>query len=230
MGNSSSTHELNLLKVRILQHDVYVYADESATLRENQCSDIQVVSESKFSAKIDPEGGIVALAVWPGAIELTRALLSTSKLSFSNKLVLEIGCGVALPGISISKFLNPKQVVVTDRESARTTVEASIAANNEQDRCQFDTFDWGSSDNLEKFSALSFDYVIGSEIVYAEEQAPLINALLAVTQASPKTRIILSYRNRSEQDENYFNVEILKNFKIDEKISENIFIFSRKID
>jgi len=178
---------------------------------------------------IDPEGGVVALAVWPGAIELSIALL-LSGINFSQKRILEIGCGVGLPGISLAKYSAPKEVVLSDRGSAKTSVEASIASNNQQNVCRFETFDWGSTTDLKSFSSTTFDYIIGSEIVYAEEQAPLINALLAVTStASFHTRIILSYRNRSEADENYFNSEILKYFKIEEKFSKNIYNFFRKL-
>lgn len=227
MGNTSSTYTLSLLKIRVCDHGIFVYADETATRRENPHCEIEHIPESsQLLAPIDPEGGVVALAVWPGAIDLVSRLF-VSHMHFSNKEILELGCGIGLPGIALSKFMNPQKVVLTDRESARVAVEGSIAANQQQDRCVFESFDWGSCDDLEKFSTRKFDFVIGSEIVYAEEQAPLINALLAVTNASSTTRLILSYRNRSEEDENYFNSEILKNFKIEEKISDNIFIFYR---
>jgi len=229
-NNTSSAHALSLLKVPLgHHHSVMVYADEVATRRENPGSEIEVMDEAeKLLCPIDPEGGVVALAVWPGAIELSIALVSSS-INFSQARILEIGCGVGLPGISLAKYFGPKEVVLSDRGSARTSVEASIASNNQQNVCRFETFDWGSSTDLKTFSSTTFDYIIGSEIVYAEEQAPLINALLAVSSSASHPRIILSYRNRSEADESYFNSEILKYFKIEEKISENIFIFSRKL-
>ena len=71
----------------------------------------------------------------------------------------------------------------------------------------------------------NFDYVIGSELVYAEEQEPLLNALLTVT-ASDTCRLILYYRPHSEIDEAYMNERVLKYFEIESKTA-NILILKR---
>ena len=224
MGNSSSlpTRSLSLLRIPVGDKSVDVYADPVVTERENPGSEISVMN-SEIKCPIDLEGGVVALAVWPGAVDLVHNI----DVDFSGKRVLELGCGVGLPGMFISKYCQPLEVVLTDRESARMGVEASIVANNTQKICRFEPFDWGSGKDLKAYSTEVFDYIIGSEIVYAEEQDPLVNALLAVTCASPATRIILSYRNRSESDEEYFNSKILVHFQIEKRVSDRIFVLKK---
>ena len=237
MGNLTSTfipHNLSLHKITFSHHhSVSIFCDPIATKRENPNSD-EIISPLKnttiLSVETDPEGGIVAFALWPGALHITRQLLFTNHNFFEGKRVIELGCGVGLPGICIGKFSKPSEIVLTDRASSRKTVEASIGLNDVSTICRFESFDWGNERDLKSFSSQYFDYVIGSEIVYAEEQAPLVNALMAVTESAPDTtRVILSYTNRSGSDAEYFESEIMKKFKIDEKISENIFIFSRII-
>ena len=189
-------------------------------------------TESGNELRVYPDfesGGIVPFKIWPGSRVFSNSLVDFPSDFFRNKKVLELGCGTGFLGLSIAKFSKAKNVVLTDREMLRPVVTASIQAN-ELENCCFTAFDWGDQSHLEIFSETSFDVIVGSELVYAEEQEPLANALDAVMKrprpegASPV--LVLYYASRSEMDQEYFSEKILMKYKIEKKIGENIFVFS----
>jgi len=185
--------------------------------------------ESNLTAPIDPNGGIVGLLIWPGSIILARYLVSAGSRIFNDRNIVEIGCGVALPGLAVAKYSYARKIVLTDRSSLQTVVERSIVENQVNHVCQFESFDWGNKDHLQGMENREFDYVLGSELVYAEEQEPLLNALLAVTARNQDScRIIIYYRPRSDLDQNYLNQRVLKYFEIDFRVGEEILVLKRR--
>jgi hypothetical protein len=106
-------------------------------------------------------------------------------------------------------------------------VNASIALNRVQSTAIFASFDWGSVEDLQKFNQrvntfpASETVVIGSELVYAEEQEPLLNAIEAVVTST----FVLAYTERSETDRTYFEL-VKARFTSVEQIG-NIYVFHR---
>jgi hypothetical protein len=135
---------------------------------------------------------------------------------------VELGCGVGVPSLAISKFLCPAKVVMTDRESLQYVIEKEIVDNGLAQIAEFKSFDWGNIDHLHEFGIhreQHIDIVIGTELVYAEEQEPLLNALRAVSMKNKngsKPIIILSYMTRSDEDEKYMD-SILREFSLVKK-------------
>ncbi|XP_050491902.1 protein-lysine N-methyltransferase EEF2KMT isoform X1 [Bombus huntii] len=66
----------------------------------------------KESTSIISEG-TTGLCSWQGAIELSKWCLG-NKEKFFGKVILELGCGVGLTGLSIIKTCFPKQYIFTD--------------------------------------------------------------------------------------------------------------------
>ncbi|XP_043602099.1 protein-lysine N-methyltransferase EEF2KMT [Bombus pyrosoma] len=75
-------------------------------LMENNCISI------KESTNIISEG-TTGLCSWQGAIELSNWCLGNKQKLFG-KVILELGCGVGLTGLSIIKTCFPKQYIFTD--------------------------------------------------------------------------------------------------------------------
>ena len=119
---------------------------------------------------------------------------------------------------------------LTDREILWSPVSAAIHANGLQGTCEFNTFDWGDGEDLEKFkNRIDFD-IVAAEIIYVEEQEPLINALDAVlSQRSDLSfpTLILYYKTRSDEDYKYFTEEILARFTLRGQIAPCIYVLDK---
>ena len=211
MGNATSSIKLSKFKLK----NITVFADRESTIREIPETEFTEISDSNIFCVPDVDGGIVGLRLWPGALRLAAYLeeLYFASIEISKKAsVLELGCGVGLPGLTLAKL--GMHVTLTDRESGRIPVEEAIRANGVD--AVFETFDWGSGKDLARFSANKFDLVIASEVIYSEEMAPLLNALLAVSSGNTPL-IIIQYTTRSSEDEKYFLEKILAHFNIVEQ-------------
>lgn len=221
MGNAnSSSVQLSLLSVSFPDSgSVNVYAQAELTMRETSKFKNRITGGYSDTLQVPPdsEGGVVALRVWPGAITFTDYLVSASEI-FEDKTVVELGCGVGLPSLVLAKYCDTRQVILTDRESVCHVAYANISANDLKCSATFKTLDWGDEYQLKAFRIRHphIDFVIGTEIVYAEEQEPLLNALCGVCVSNPdgsKPILILSYTNRSEGDEQYLS-RVLERFTV----------------
>ena len=180
-----------------------------------------------LSVTPDMEGGIVALKVWPGSVSLARFLVDVRPDLVRGKRVIELGCGVGLAGISVAKLCDPGSVVLTDRASVAPVVTGAIILNQVESIASFATFDWGCVEDLQKFNQqvntcpVGETVIIGSELVYAEEQEPLLNAIEAVVTGT----FVLAYTERSETDRMYFE-SLKRRFSSVDQIG-NIYVFHR---
>ncbi len=75
---------------------------------------------------------------------------------------------------------------------------------------ELDWFSPESSVIKNSSTALSFDLIIGADIVYWEEQDPLMHCLKELM--TPSTTFVLAYRNRTELDRQYLDDVILPHF------------------
>ncbi|XP_053976785.1 protein-lysine N-methyltransferase EEF2KMT isoform X1 [Hylaeus volcanicus] len=90
-------------------------------LIDDQDSDYISIQES---TNIISEG-TTGLCSWQGAVELSKWCIE-NKSEFCGKVILELGCGVGLTGLSIIKKCSPKQYVFTD---CHRTVLEMVSAN-----------------------------------------------------------------------------------------------------
>jgi predicted nicotinamide N-methyase len=94
--------------------------------------------------------------LWIGARALARALAASADLS--GRRVLDLGCGLGLPGLVAAAL--GATVVFVDREAAALDfVRASAARNGLRVSCR--TADFTASDLGE-----AFDVILGAEVVY----------------------------------------------------------------
>lgn len=227
MGNTPVLPSVPLTWISVLVaggREVSVLAELEQTQRELLSEDFSVLAgQSGVRAAVDSEGGTVGLRVWPGALRLSRFLLRHPEF-VENKIVLELGCGVGLPGLTVARFCNPTSVLLTDRASMGPVVSAAVEHNGVSGLAQFQPFDWGSAEDLQKYNQHTFDVVIGTELVYAEEQEPLANAFAALNADV----FILCYTQRSDADKEYLENRLLPDFDLVEK-QGSVFVMSRRV-
>jgi hypothetical protein len=220
MGNKISNSNIVLYKEEtLIDHDkhvsIYALSAESGNI------------ESSIHVIPDPEGGVVGLKLWPGSLQLAKFLVNVRPDLVRGKEVIELGCGVGLAGLAVAKFCHPTSVVLTDRDSVRPVVVAAIRDNGLKQTTRFEALDWGAPAEIDKFNQeTNTRIVIGSELVYAEEQAPLAHVLDSLVT----DLLVLCYTERSAEDSDYFNNRIFGNEKFTlVSRTDNIYIFSRNI-
>ena len=215
MGNAASTVELTQQAFSIGDKQVTIFALPEL----ESVKDVGPTLRTQY----DEEGGTVGLKVWPGSLSLADFLVNKRPDLVLGKDVIELGCGVGLVGLCVAKYCSPSSVVLTDRESLRPVVQANLES---QLPVKFEALDWGNPRDLTKFqeSASVQRVVIGSELVYVEEQEPLCNAIDAVVTDI----FVLCYTERSDGDSQYFQEKVLsKRFDLVDK-SGSIYILRRK--
>jgi hypothetical protein len=219
MGQGGSRASINLVRSAVnIGGDKYI---DIFSIPENN----QTTTRDYLSILPDDEGGVVGLKLWPGSKVLADFLVNHRPDLVDGKTVVELGCGVGLVGLSIAKHCNPYEVILTDRESVGPVVNAGISSNGlEPEKVMFQALDWGNPADLKNFETTKPRLVVGSELIYAEEQEPLCNAI----DATVDDLFVLSYSERSDSDRSYFNEKILRDrFTVVEKVGD-VYILQRR--
>jgi predicted nicotinamide N-methyase len=136
--------------------------------------------------------------LWPSAIGLTKYLLASDRIRPGVR-VLEMGCGMGLPGIAAAK--RGGEVTLTDYlddalEMAR--LNWNLNHDSQPDLC---LLDWRHPD-----PAMASDVVLASDVAYEERNfQPLIDALLALVKpggcamlSEPSRAIAQPFREKLE--------------------------------
>ena len=130
----------------------------------------------------------VWMITWPAALGLAEHLVFNEEVD--GKLVLELGCGTAAPGIAVER--SGARVVCTDYDPLALAMAAHNAEMNGCRAFEPHLLDWYNPD-----LAGGFDLVVGSEIVYFEKSfSPLLSVLRRY--AGAEGRIILSDQGRPQ--------------------------------
>jgi predicted nicotinamide N-methyase len=123
------------------------------------------------------------VTLWASAIALAHEIASRTDF-FRGKQVLELGAGTGLPGIIAASL--GAQVLQTDRsELAMSVSKRNIELNKVQTLEQrlVDWTDWNDDKR--------YDWIIGSDILYAEEVHAHLRKIFEINLA-PNGRILLS--------------------------------------
>jgi predicted nicotinamide N-methyase len=129
--------------------------------------------------------------LWESSVALADWCLSTPMLSGAN--VLELGCGLGLPGIAAAAV--GATVTMTDFDAdALCCAQLNVIRNLspiQQSRVKVGILDWRSSERL-----IPYDVVLGADIVYERRMfRPLLEQLHAAVRS--RGRIILADPDRS---------------------------------
>lgn len=114
--------------------------------------------------------------------------------------VLELGCGIGLPGILCA--LQGCQVTLTDQSEVLGITHKNVAANDIAHAVTVAELVWGSA-LPHSCAQADFDLVIGADILYRSDQLDaLLHTLLQVSR--PQTEVFLAYKQRIKSDERFF--------------------------
>jgi predicted nicotinamide N-methyase len=130
------------------------------------------------------------LLLWESAIALARFLARQGEAAFAGRTVLELGCGVGLPGLVAAA--HGAVVTQSDHEPHVLTVARENARRNGIHAIKQTLADWSNWSDPTRY-----DVIIGSDIGYGVD---MHDALLAIFEANLATdgTIILSDPSRDQ--------------------------------
>ncbi|GMH79161.1 hypothetical protein TL16_g08053 [Triparma laevis f. inornata] len=140
-----------------------------------------VIGQGSTSAGL---GGRTGVGLWNSSILLTRLLTSLcagGKPLIPTKLnsdinVIELGCGVGLPSLALSKYVNA--VVATDGNAEVLQLTKQNVQNNKASNVDVDSLKWGEM--VDDSYDGRFDLAIGSDLTYNSASWPLLADTLKV--------------------------------------------------
>ena len=138
--------------------------------------------ESRFLGELSdklPYG----VALWPAAIALAHEIAERAT-SFAGKRILELGAGTGLPGIVAASL--GARVIQTDRQEMALTVCERNGVRNAVGAIDYRLVDWADWDD-----ATRYDWIIGSDILYAEGAHGHLRRILE-TALAPGGQILLA--------------------------------------
>ena len=124
----------------------------------------------------------------PSAIALAHEV-ATRPREFRGRAVLELGAGTGLPGVVAASL--GAAVVQADRQELALAVARRTAGRNGVTGIEYRLADWAAWDD-----GARYDWVLGSDVVYAEALHPLVRTILDRNLA-PGGRVLLADPLRS---------------------------------
>ena len=128
--------------------------------------------------------------LWEAGVGLSQHL---GRLDLTNKKILEIGCGLALPSFLITKMGG--DIIATDFH-ADVPLFLELNQKNNQTFFPYKVMNWRNEIERTRTDLGLFDLVIGSDILY-ESQHPLQVAIALIAFLKPGGKIILSDPGRA---------------------------------
>ncbi|KAJ8751393.1 hypothetical protein K2173_016593 [Erythroxylum novogranatense] len=186
----------------------------------------------------DPNSKHLGTTVWDASIVFIKFLekncrkgrFCPSKLKGKRAIELGAGCGVAGFGMAMlgCNVVSTDQVdvlplLVRNVERNTSRILQTDPSSDSFGSIQVEQLDWGNEDHIRAVEP-PFDYIIGTDVVYAEHLLePLLRTLFALS--GPKTTILVGYEIRStsvheqmlDMWKRHFEVKIVPRTKMDSK-------------
>ncbi|MBC7659339.1 MAG: methyltransferase domain-containing protein [Chitinophagaceae bacterium] len=122
--------------------------------------------------------------LWPSAEGLAWHLWQTQKFALQGKTILELGCGLALPSLLAAR-LGARVTAMDNHRNFETILDQNRTANKIDCTTAVGSF----ADNGLKLG--TFDFVIGSDILYEPDLYPGLEAFI-LDHANPGAHIIIA--------------------------------------
>jgi predicted nicotinamide N-methyase len=123
------------------------------------------------------------VALWPAAIALAHDVAARAE-ALRGRRVLELGAGTGLPGIVAASL--GAHVTQTDRHEQALAICRRNATRNDVQAIAHRLVDWAAWDDAERY-----DWIIGSDILYAAELHPHLRRIFEGNLA-PGGRVLLA--------------------------------------
>lgn len=158
----------------------------------------------------------IGSTAWPSAFLLAESLaaLDPRLPSIKGKHVVEIGAGPGVPGL-VCGLLGAASVVLTDREDLVPLLARNVQLNALENVCFPQELDWDfaycsglTAASRRHMGHRPFEIVLAADVVYFEEQDPLMSCLEALMEPE-RTCLVLAYRERTCADRRYLEERIL---------------------
>ena len=149
------------------------------------------IGEHKLLYKERP-GAALGSILWQSSVNLCH-FINQNRSLFENKRVIELGSGLGLPSILVSRVAD--YTVATEKPEMMPLLTENININ-QTGRIEAKELEWGNSIG-------KFDIILGADIVYYNNS---FTSLYQSIQASstPNTLIFLSYKPRHSSEQIFF--------------------------
>jgi predicted nicotinamide N-methyase len=131
-------------------------------------------------------------SVWPSALALAEWVAREGEqLKLQSKRVLELGCGLAVPGLVAAKYGG--HVTLSDGHPDVPRFLDTNIGHNGDPHMDYIVADW---DGLAEKSTQPFDYVIASDVLYESQHADLFSKVID-SYCDDKTKVVISDPGRA---------------------------------
>ncbi|EKX54137.1 hypothetical protein GUITHDRAFT_132535 [Guillardia theta CCMP2712] len=148
--------------------------------------------------RCDDDSDLIGLDVWQGATKkLCEYCMKNSNL-FRGAAVLEIGAGVGILGMVLSK-LGARRVYISDYdEVVLEVIRANIQLNGLDGKCVECKLDWSNDEHFDAFGRGSdVSIIVGSDLLYSSHMAKLLHsAVRRLFEVLPHAVFIMSHKKR----------------------------------
>nr|XP_022918147.1 protein-lysine N-methyltransferase EEF2KMT [Onthophagus taurus] len=181
----------------------YLFDEERIILMENS----SIISE-----------GTTGLCTWQASLILSEWSLENKDI-FMNKRVLELGSGIGLTGIVITKYCSPKKYIFTDchdsvLKNLKENINLNLNSSNKVNEVRKVSWETVNSDTKEIYEC---DVTVAADVVYDSKLfLPLQNTFKFLLRRGTCSAIFLSCTERNEDTLNEFlNLLLVDNFEIE---------------
>ncbi|CAI5743040.1 unnamed protein product [Peronospora destructor] len=238
MESDDLFEETDMQQAKRREADQYVkqYAERNwglaARQRCVQGADKDVVTENVLELRTDrkivfTEKQGQQAKVWDCALMLAKFLVNDTYFPhnfFMNKRVIELGCGIGVPGLTAAA-LGAKEVVLTDMPMAVPWIQANIEQNQmlgliAGNVCAQGLM-WGDQEALE---LQHFDLILCSDLVYGHRDVSLMLVQTIVQLSHPNTLVLSAHEARfaGDRGNSFFALLCKHNFQVDQVPREHL--------
>lgn len=147
---------------------------------DDMFEELERLDSQELLEELCPYFGIV----WPAARALCEWMGEQGKAAFTDKRVLEVGCGLALPSFLAAGF--EARVAATDLHPDVPKFLEKNLRLNPTSKIAFSAMDWRKSDdNLE-----TWDWILASDVLYERDYAQSLTSFLEKRIAPNGTAVI----------------------------------------
>ncbi len=170
-----------------LEFQIEVIADFNRAI-DDMFAELQARGEQDLLTDLCPYFG----TVWDSARALAALLMAEPQSSIAGKAFLEIGCGLAIPSMTLLK-LGASKVIATDlHPDVPAFLERNFAANglSEHPAFSYRSLDWRT--RTAEVLAERPEWILASDILYDQGQAEAVAQFLAKAFGSGATQAVLT--------------------------------------